>query len=246
MDGHPFHAPLCEPRKILDIGCGTGSMTNKLAAEFPGAQVIGLDIAPIPTGRHKRAGNVTYIQGDIRGLVGHEPMFATGSFDYVFQRLLVFGLSDWQEYIELITSLLRPCGWLEMQEASMQLYSGLDEPISSTWWHYPQILADASALGLDIEIGRKLCGIMGSTKELSRVQETCYKFAPVGRPDAPDLAGLESQVLGLFIMVVQKICSQFRSHKTVEKLVDDMNGIWRNGFDSASHLKMYVVTAERQ
>lgn len=221
-------------------------MTNKLATKFPEAHVIGLDIAPIPKERHERARNVTYIQGDIRELVASGPVFAVGSFDYVFQRLLVFGLSDWQEYITLITSLLRPSGWLEMQEASMQLYSGMDEPISSTWWHYPQILADASALGLDIEIGRKLFGLVESTKELSRVQETCYKFAPVGRSDAPHLAGLESQVLGLFIMVAQKICSQFRSRETVERLVDDMNWIWGNGFDSNSHLRMYVVTAEKQ
>ena len=246
MNNRPFHAPISHPRKILDIGCGTGFMTNMLAARFPEAQVIGVDIAPVPEGRHEKFDNVNYVQGDIRDLIGQGTTFEAGSFDYVFQRLLVFGLSRWPEYIALITTLLKPSGWLEVQEATMQLYSGADEPISNTWWHYLQIRADALALGLDIEIGSKLYDISRSTTNLSRVQQACYKFAPKERIDAPHLAGLEKQVLGLFVMVARKICRHSRSEAEVAKLVEEMNVIWTNGFDPGCHLKIYVVTGERQ
>lgn len=35
-----------EPQKILDLGCGTGSMTLMLKQAFPRAQVVGLDLSP--------------------------------------------------------------------------------------------------------------------------------------------------------------------------------------------------------
>lgn len=34
------------PRRILDLGCGTGSMTRLLKQTFPGAEVTGLDLSP--------------------------------------------------------------------------------------------------------------------------------------------------------------------------------------------------------
>ena len=32
------------PREILDVGCGTGEISSRLAALFPGARVIGVDL----------------------------------------------------------------------------------------------------------------------------------------------------------------------------------------------------------
>ncbi len=34
------------PRRILDLGCGTGAMTTRLQQKFPQAEVIGLDLSP--------------------------------------------------------------------------------------------------------------------------------------------------------------------------------------------------------
>jgi SAM-dependent methyltransferase len=36
-----------QPRRILDIGCGTGSTTLRLKQAFPQAEVVGLDLSPI-------------------------------------------------------------------------------------------------------------------------------------------------------------------------------------------------------
>lgn len=36
----------CQPRRILDLGCGTGSTTLMLKQAFPQAEVIGLDLSP--------------------------------------------------------------------------------------------------------------------------------------------------------------------------------------------------------
>lgn len=36
----------CKPRRILDLGCGTGSTTVMLKRAFPKAKVVGLDLSP--------------------------------------------------------------------------------------------------------------------------------------------------------------------------------------------------------
>ena len=57
--------------KILDLGCGTGSITAKIAAHVPGGIVIGLDISPamIKYAReHHAASNLIYMEGDARKL----------------------------------------------------------------------------------------------------------------------------------------------------------------------------------
>lgn len=56
-----------EPKRILDIGCGTGYLTRRLAETFPKAEVIGIDIAPgmIEVARNKNSrANLNFIAGD--------------------------------------------------------------------------------------------------------------------------------------------------------------------------------------
>jgi malonyl-CoA O-methyltransferase len=38
--------PDVDPKRIMDIGCGTGYLAGKLAERFPSAEIIGIDIAP--------------------------------------------------------------------------------------------------------------------------------------------------------------------------------------------------------
>ena len=82
-------------------------MTHMLAAKYPDAQVIGVDMAPVLVSRHGMRPNVEYIQGDIKELIGRHPRLGLGSFDYIFQRFLLFGIRDWGNHLETISTLLR-------------------------------------------------------------------------------------------------------------------------------------------
>ncbi|MBH8564401.1 methyltransferase domain-containing protein [Nostoc sp. CENA67] len=77
-----------QPRRILDLGCGTGSTTLMLKQAFPQAEVIGLDLSPYMLVRAedkaRRAGL------DIRWRHGNaeKTNFRDGAFDLVTASLL--------------------------------------------------------------------------------------------------------------------------------------------------------------
>ena len=76
------------PRRILDLGCGTGSTTLMLKQAFPQAQVIGLDLSPymlvMAEHKAKTAGlNIQWCHGN-----AEETGFPEASFDLVTASLL--------------------------------------------------------------------------------------------------------------------------------------------------------------
>ena len=76
LDKIKSHSPL----KILDVGCGTGYLTMKMAAMFPQAEVIGIDIAPGMIAEAKKRGqvNLSFMLGD-----GEELAFPDHCFDLI-------------------------------------------------------------------------------------------------------------------------------------------------------------------
>ncbi|PSB30990.1 methyltransferase type 11 [Chlorogloea sp. CCALA 695] len=77
-----------KPRRILDLGCGTGSTTLMLKQAFPQAEVIGLDLSPymLVRANHKAklAGlEIEWIQGN-----AEKTGFKDASFDLVTASLL--------------------------------------------------------------------------------------------------------------------------------------------------------------
>lgn len=77
-----------KPRRILDLGCGTGSMTLMLKQTFPEAEVIGLDLSPymLVVAEHKANKAGLTLQWR-HGQAEHTP-FADASFDLITAALL--------------------------------------------------------------------------------------------------------------------------------------------------------------
>jgi ubiquinone/menaquinone biosynthesis C-methylase UbiE len=109
MNNQIIHAPLDAPsvHKVLDMGCGTGIVTHTIASKFPNAQVYGLDLSPIPNVRAKLS-NIEYIQGNFNELANSDSRFSKDSFDYIFSRLLIMGMTDWRGYVERCVALTKP------------------------------------------------------------------------------------------------------------------------------------------
>ena len=170
--GRLVHAPVQRPKRIVDIGCGTGITTVTLARMFPDAEVVGVDMFPVPP-IHEQPANVTYIQARIEDTVESlndpskekqaDDTLRRGSFDYVFARYLVMAVSNWPAFISACAALLAPGGWLEVQEgSSFEWYNAASPmiPLNSSP-SYPlewseTVVCESAKKGYDFHIGKNL------------------------------------------------------------------------------------------
>jgi malonyl-CoA O-methyltransferase len=99
------------PRRVLDLGCGTGFFTRLLKRRFPRALVVGLDLAEgMLTAARARQGwlrRFRLVQGDALALP-----FAEGAFDLVFSNLLLQWLEDPERALAEARRVLAPGGLL--------------------------------------------------------------------------------------------------------------------------------------
>lgn len=126
-DSLPVHA--CN---ILDIGCGTGYWTQRLAERYPRAQVAGLDLAPgmLEQARHQYGDDIAWQQGDAAALP-----FSDRSVDLVFSNLAIQWCRDIGTVMDDIYRVLRPGG----QAHITTLLPGTLEEIAFAW-HRPEAL----------------------------------------------------------------------------------------------------------
>ncbi len=77
-----------KPRRILDLGCGTGSTTLMLKQAFPQAEVIGLDLSPYMLVRAEHKAKAAGLDIQWRHGNAEETGLADASFDLVTAALL--------------------------------------------------------------------------------------------------------------------------------------------------------------
>ncbi len=122
MQGN-YAAPIGSPTSILDVATGTGRWAMEMAAEFPLANTVGVDIVTPPVdeaavlghGLDRRPDNYTFIQHNLL----HGLPFADKSFQFVHQRLVVAAIpaARWQSVVNELYRVTAPGGWIELVEA---------------------------------------------------------------------------------------------------------------------------------
>lgn len=103
-------------RNILEIGCGTGFLTELLAAEYPAAQITATDIAPemIAVAKEKLAvyPNISYFTADGENLSGQENIRSSQQFDLIVSNAVFQWFSDYKEAFAQFHSYLEYNGYL--------------------------------------------------------------------------------------------------------------------------------------
>ncbi|SLM33355.1 S-adenosyl-L-methionine-dependent methyltransferase-like [Lasallia pustulata] len=131
LDGKLHLAPLKDPKKILDLGTGTGIWAIDMADLYPDAIVIGTDLSPVQP--QWVPDNVHFAIEDVES----DWTYTEDSFDYIHIRLLIGAISDWSSLIRKAYSHLRPGGYVEVQEIDPRMTSDDDslhpDNISSVW-----------------------------------------------------------------------------------------------------------------
>ncbi len=98
---------------ILDLGCGDGALTARLAECVPAGEVVGIDSSQgmIQVARGRRRENLAFILMDIRNLDFHE------EFDVVFSNATLHWVQDHQSLYRNVRRALRPGGVLRFNFA---------------------------------------------------------------------------------------------------------------------------------
>ncbi|KAF6815075.1 methyltransferase domain-containing protein [Colletotrichum sojae] len=113
-------------KRAIDIGTGTGIWTTDFGDEHPEADVLGVDLSPVPTAFVPP--NVRFEVDDVE-----EPWTYSQPFDYIHVRGMTSSITDWKRFFIQCYGNLEPGGWLEVQEGHMRAHSddGTLKPDSS-------------------------------------------------------------------------------------------------------------------
>ncbi|KAL4731991.1 hypothetical protein ACLX1H_000994 [Fusarium chlamydosporum] len=110
MDGKLYLAPIEAPKKVLDIGTGTGIWAMDFGDEFPEAEVIGTDISPIQP---------SWVPPNVKFEIEDFTLdwtFPANSVDLVHLRFLYGSVPDWFALYERAFQVTKPGGWIETHE----------------------------------------------------------------------------------------------------------------------------------
>ncbi|KAK1449799.1 hypothetical protein CMEL01_07135 [Colletotrichum melonis] len=100
-------------QRVLDVGTGTGLWAIDFGDEHPEAEVIGVDLTPVPTAFVPP--NVKFEVDDIE-----EPWTYSQPFDYIHIRGMTSSISDWKKFSEKAYNHLTPGGYIELFEGHMR------------------------------------------------------------------------------------------------------------------------------
>jgi SAM-dependent methyltransferase len=163
--------------RLLDVGCGPGTITIDLAARMPGGQVVGIDAsAEVLDGARREADrhgqrNVRFDVGDVYHLA-----FDDGSFDVIHAHQVLQHLSDPIAALAEMRRVCRDGGLIAARDGD---YGGMfwypEDPELTEWRAlYEQV---GRALGGEPDAGRRMLAwarAAGFTEVEASASSWCY------------------------------------------------------------------------
>ncbi|KAL8671747.1 MAG: hypothetical protein Q9168_003769 [Polycauliona sp. 1 TL-2023] len=138
LSGGNLHlAPLHHPKRILDIGTGTGIWAIEMAEQYPQSQVIGTDLSPV------QPNNVRFHIDDCEAKLWTWP---ENHFDYIHSRYMIGSIGNWASMIRKAYKHTKPGGYFELQELDCRFTSDdntLLESHNLSYWS--NLLTEAAA-----------------------------------------------------------------------------------------------------
>lgn len=104
--------PAREPRSVVDLGCGEGTLTASLARRWPGAQVRGIDSSPemlAAAAAHAVPGRVRFAAGDVRDWQPDGPV------DVLVTNAVLHWVPGHADLLRRWAGQLADGGWLALQ-----------------------------------------------------------------------------------------------------------------------------------
>lgn len=141
--------------RILDLGCGTGEISSRLAAAFPRAQVVGVDLLEghlaLARARYAQLSpRLAFAQGD-----GFALAFPDGAFDLAVCRHVLQSVPEPERIVAELARVVRPGGWLHLllEDYGLLHASPASPALERFWQDVPRAYGDA--VGTDMLVGRR-------------------------------------------------------------------------------------------
>lgn len=146
---------LSGPVRILDVGCGTGEISARLAERFGEAEVVGVDVLEGPLA-HARERCAPY-GSRARFQVGDafELAFADGEFDLVVCRHMTQAVPHPELVLAELTRVCRGGGWLHVLSEDYAMLHFPHAPVDTDRLWRDGVAALAHATGTDERVGRR-------------------------------------------------------------------------------------------
>jgi ubiquinone/menaquinone biosynthesis C-methylase UbiE len=181
----------CQPRRILDLGCGTGSTTLLLKRQFPDADVIGLDLSPymlaVAADKSRTAGlSIQFRQGNAEQ-TGLNP----NSFDLVTASLL---FHETPPYVA--RRILRECFRLLKVGGEVVILDGNQAALRQTEWLteiFEEPYIKAYAAGSTDEWMRSAGFAQVQTEEIWWVQQVSRGVKPLSQSEGAIFSPLSTE-----------------------------------------------------
>ncbi|PNH36643.1 hypothetical protein BJF96_g619 [Verticillium dahliae] len=163
-----YEAPIDEPKRVLDVGTGTGIWAIDVADAHPAAEVTGFDISPIQP--FWVPPNCKFHIDDAQ----LEWTYPPASFDLIHIRALYGSIADWPKLYGEAFKALKPGGYLENFEFTISLCSDApsvrDDPKHVfKQWGQKRYMEQAGFENIVVKDYRLPCGGWSSDPRLKEV-----------------------------------------------------------------------------
>src|SRR5262245_54675651 len=146
--------------RMLDCGCGPGSMTVDFAEVVASGEVVGIDLAPLPIALARAQAaqrgltNVRFAVGN----VVHLP-FPDATFDAAFGHTIVIQVPDPRAVLTEVYRVVKAAGVIEFRESAFDGH--LFEPAEGARQEFfTRLIRWFQHTGRDLLVGRRLGGLV--------------------------------------------------------------------------------------
>jgi SAM-dependent methyltransferase len=193
--------------RVLDAGCGTGALAERVAAVCPTVELVAIDMSPVmlARARAKRGwpGSFSFVEGNIDQWLEAD----TAGFDRIASVNLIWALPDPLQTFARMTRALRPAG--RMVHTTPRLRFGA---LRIAWNH---IVRRRGWPRLRAVLGLPLLGLLGLLN-LVLVAQAMLSASARHRSERWDRKGLESLLRGAGATVtVSRSCYAGQGHLLV-------------------------------
>ncbi|KAF9048229.1 S-adenosyl-L-methionine-dependent methyltransferase [Hymenopellis radicata] len=187
---------LGQPKKILEIGSGSGAWAIQAAKLYPDADVLAVDMNPLPA--RPLPSNIRFQQVNVL-----EPFpFPPGSFDVVHIRFVLCHLPHGHTLLPRIIELVAPGGWLLVDDIDfLHAFEGL-EKAPGVRSGFAGLIKSMESHSGDPHFGKTLSSSLESSTALSEVNVQKVELPINPTPKDPDLASLSRTMRQAFMNAV--------------------------------------------